>query len=175
MRSSGLDSASASSSTAAIAGAASSARPNVAGKGEAPAGRMCECGRASSGRAENISYLLSVRYRRQAHCPMRFMFPIFQICAIAVLGSPKSRERGRKRGGRGLRDGSCDAGAAQSLWRGVGAARLRASPRAGARRRGASWRERRLAIWIRPQALEKARFAEERSLDFASPGFEFPS
>src|SRR5208337_1862034 len=32
-----------------------------------------------------------------------------------------------------------------------------------------------LAIWIRPQALEMARFAEERSLEFASLGFEFPS
>src|SRR5208283_3214265 len=115
--------------------------------------------------------LLSVRYRRQARCPAEFLFRIYKICAIAALGSQKGRERGRKRGGHGLRDGSCEA----SVWRGVAAARLHTSTRAGAGRRGSSRREKRLAIWIRPQALEKARFAEKRSLDFASPGFEFPS
>ena len=41
--------------------------------------------------------------------------------------SKKAARRGRKRGGHGLRDGSCEAGAAQSSWRGVAAARLRSS------------------------------------------------
>jgi hypothetical protein len=60
MHSSGLGSASASSSTATIAGAAGSARPNVAGKGEAPAGRMYECGRAKLG-ARRVYFVFIIR------------------------------------------------------------------------------------------------------------------
>ena len=67
------------------------------------------------GRSWRIPFLLSVRYRRTAGCLVRFLFPIFKICAISALGSPKGRERGRKRGGHGLRDSSCDAGEAQPL------------------------------------------------------------
>jgi hypothetical protein len=55
----------------------------------------------------------------------------------------------------------------------LAAAHLRTSTRAGAE--GPSRREKRLAIWIRLQAPEKPRFAEEGDLEFASPGFEFPS
>jgi len=52
-----------------------------------------------SGRAGDISSLLSVRYRRQAHCPVRFLFPIFKICAIVALGSqkrPRARQEARR-------------------------------------------------------------------------------
>jgi len=75
MRSSGLDSASASSSTAAIAGAASSARPNVAGKGEAPAGRMCEVEQARGALGIfRIYYPCVTADRRTVPCDFCFRF-----------------------------------------------------------------------------------------------------
>ncbi len=58
------------------------------------------------------------------------------------------------------------------------AKQARLSPNGEALRRRAFARPRALrwaAEVFAPQALEKARFTEERSLDFASLGFEFPS
>ena len=120
------------------------------GKGEASAGRMCEFGRARLGARWEISSFLSVCYRQQARCPMRFLFPIFQIYAIPALGSPKGSERGRKRGG-------MDCGTAlakQARLNPCGEAlrrRVFARPRAPAPAAEGRFRdERRLAIWIRP-------------------------
>jgi hypothetical protein len=238
-------------------------------KGEASADRMCECGRAGQGAPEifRLYYpcvIAAWRTVRRVFC-FRFSRSVLSL----LLVPQKGRERGRKRGGHGLRDGSCEAGAAQSLWRRVAAARLRTStrprrpPRVESERKSpgsqtsptgvgdnslknldfgkengfglasvqlgfpsawawnffspvwnsfspawnsfrADWEEQRrpalrsrrergdslpgrragpgvvrlgsrLAIRIRPQALEKSRFAEEKSLDFASLGFDFPS
>ncbi len=137
----------------------------------------------SSRRAGHISSSLSVHYRRRAHRPMRFLFLIFKICAIGALGSQKGRERGRKRGGHGLRDGSCEAGAAQSSWRGVAAARLRGSRAPAPAPRGESERKaarkplkrpdsRKKEIWI---SLPLALIFLPNDLDFPSPGFANPS
>ena len=97
-----------------------------AGKAEASAGRIFECGRRG---APGYSCLLSVRYRRRAHCPARFLFPVLKICATLLLIPKRPRARSEARrawiAGRPLR-----SRAAQSLWRGVAAARLRTSLRA---------------------------------------------
>ena len=59
------------------------------GKGKRPPVECVNAVEPGAGRAGDISSLLSVCFRRQAHCPMRFLFPIFQICVIAALGSQK--------------------------------------------------------------------------------------
>jgi len=99
---------------------------------------------------------------------MRFLFPIFKICAIVALGSPKGRERGRKRGRHGLRAMQARLSPCGEALRRRIFARPRALAPAAEGRVGEM-----LAIRIRPQALEKPRFAEERSLEFAFPGFDF--
>jgi hypothetical protein len=61
------------------------------GTGKRPPVECVNAVEPGSGRAGDISSLLSVRYRRQAHCPAGFLFPIFKICDIAALGSQKGR------------------------------------------------------------------------------------
>ena len=69
------------------------------GKGKHPPVEWVNAVEPGAGRAGDILSLLSVRCRQQAHCPMRFLFPIFKICAIASLGSLKGREHGRSEAG----------------------------------------------------------------------------
>ena len=159
------------------------------GDGKLPPVECVNAVEPGAGRSWDISSLLSVRYRRQAHCPMRFLFPIFKICAITALGFPKGCERGRKRVGHGLWDSSCEAVAAPSLWRGVAATRLRTSMRAGAGRRGrVGEKSGSQPYWSRGQHIDKPRFWARKwiwtsfspawisfslDLDFVQPGLEF--
>ena len=114
---------------------------------------------------EYISSLLSVRYRRQAHCPMRFLFPIFKICAIVALWFPK-RPRARPEARRAWIAGRLlrkRRGSIRTARRCGGASSHVDAPAPAAE--ALSRRKKRLAIWIRPQALEKGR---------KKLGFRFP-
>jgi hypothetical protein len=108
-------------------------------------------------------------------CHAISFFQIFQIRAIVALISikwPRARPEARRAWIYGTAPAKqarlrpCD----EALQRGA-----LARPRAGGGRGGSTSERKRLAIWIHPQLIEKARFVEERSLDFASPGFDFPS
>ena len=129
---------------------------------------MCECGRARLGRAGDISSLLSVRYRGRAQCPMRFLFPIFKIYAIATLGSPEGRERGRK---------ARRAWVAGRLVRSRRGSILVARPRGGASSRVESERKaaRNIHTGVRDNSLIILDFRKENGFGFRSVQLGFPS
>ena len=60
-----------------------------AGNGKRPPLECVNAVEPGPGRVWNIFPLLSVCYRRQANCPVEFLFPISKIRAIVALGSPK--------------------------------------------------------------------------------------
>jgi len=152
------------------------------GKREGPAGRMCECGRARLGSRRGYSSLLSARYRRQAHCPMRFLFPIFKICAM-LLSFPQNA--------------ASAAGSEAGMDCGTALAEQARLNRHGEVLRGASSNVQ--ARWRRPPRGESERFTRKplnsldsrkkeawislplalnflpSDLDFPSPGFANPS
>ncbi len=125
------------------------------------------------------SYVLSACYRQKACCTVRFLFPIFKICAIATLISPKAARAARSEAGmdcgtalaeqaRLNRYGEALRGASSLVH-----ARRRPPPRGetegSARKPLNSLESRKEEAWI---SLPVALIFLPKDLDFPSRGFE---
>jgi hypothetical protein len=141
---------------------------------EASAGRMCECGRASVGCNGIFLFIIHALSPTgelsQAISVSDFHDPCYRCSwfpkkAASAAGSEAGMDCGTALA-KPARLRPCDECRSE-------ASSHEQAPAAAVE--GRTRREKRRASWIRPQALEKSRFAEEKSLDFASPGFDFPS
>jgi hypothetical protein len=99
-------------------------------KGKPPPVECVNSVEPGSGRASDFVFIIRPLSPTGALSHAIFVSDFPDLC-YTCSWFPK-RQRGRKRGGHGLQDGSCEAGAAPSLWRGVATTRLRMSTRAGA-------------------------------------------